>query len=238
MVYCNRCGVELEEDMRHCPLCGEAASANPRVEQEHGTVPADPGIAPYGHGKMDRPQKRLTWEIISLILFSGITTSFIIDFAMNRHITWSEYPIAICLIIFSYVSCFAFWNQRTIVDIAAGFLLSSAFLLLIDALKDGMNWAIGLGIPLLFAVNLVLILLLAVFRAARYKGMNLIAYAFIAAAFLCTCIEGLLSLFKNGSFHLWWSLIVMACLFPVVLVLLFVHFRLRKGRSLHKTFHM
>jgi hypothetical protein len=230
--------VELENDMQNCPLCGEKVTGDLLTDKIQSTAYTIQHIVPYSRRKMDQPQKRFTWEIVSIILLAGVIAMLIIDFAMNRHITWSEYLAAICLTIFSYVSLFAFWNQRMIIDIAGGFIVSSICILILDALIGSFNWALNLGIPLLLASNIVIATLLTAIQMSKHQGINLIAYSFIAAALLCVCIEGTLSIFETNSFHLWWSLIVTACIFPIVLVLLFIHFRLRRGRSLHKTFHI
>lgn len=238
MIYCNNCGVELETDMQLCPLCGEKATNNIETGLLEPAVSPLQKNTPYAYRKMDQPQKKFTWEIVSIILLSGVIASFIIDFAINRHISWSEYIAAICLTIFSYVSTFAFWNQKTIIDMAGGLIASSFFLLIIDVAIGTFDWAIKLGIPLLFSSNIVVASLLTIIQRSQYKGINLIAYSFIAAALLCVCIECILSFIDTNSVHLWWSLIVMACVLPVAFLLLFLHFRLQKGRSLQKTFHI
>jgi uncharacterized membrane protein YwaF len=121
---------------------------------------------------------------------------------------------------------------------AGGFILSSVCLVILDAFTTRISWSVRLGIPLLLTGNLVAAALIAVIRKSRYKGINLLAYAFLGAAVLCLCIDGLLSFFKTGLFQLQWSVITTACIIPVVIVLLFVHFRLKRGRSLKRTFHV
>jgi hypothetical protein len=234
MIVCKNCGVELENDMRNCPLCGEPVSG-----QGKALVPDSDPQQPFQYrGTMTQHQKKFTWEIISMILFAAIMATFIIDFIINKRITWSEYPVAISLVIFSYVSLFAFWHQRSIVQMAGSFILSAIFLFLLDVLTGDPRWSIKLGIPLLLAGNLVTAAVILVIRQSKYKGINLIAYAFLGAALLCICIDGILSVFKTGALHIEWSVIVAGCTVPVFLVLLFVHFRLKKGRSLEKTFHI
>lgn len=233
MITCNNCKVELDEDMLACPLCGESvtgkgSSQQPAANQHH--------TFPYSQ-KMSRPQKKFTWEIVSLILLSGIITTLIIDYIITKQITWSEYPVAISLTIFVYVSLFAFWHKRTIIQMTGGFIISSFFLVMLDALTANINWSLKLGIPILFADNLLVTALIVIFRLSKYKGINLLAYAFLGAAMLCICIEGILSYYKTKSIQLDWSIIVAGCVIPIVLVLLFTHFRLKKGRSLEKTFH-
>jgi hypothetical protein len=237
-MYCNNCGVELEDNMQHCPLCGTAVADKVSADemQLHSTTKW-PGSS-YVHKQMSQPQKKLTWEIVSLILLSGAVATFVVDFIINNRITWSEYPMAVCLSIFCYISLFAFSGQTTLIKTTGGFILSSICMVLLDVLTGGINWSIGLGVPLLLVSNLVIFMLIVVIRRSRAKGINLIAYAFVGAALICISIEGVVSFFKNKFLEFQWSIIVGACIVPVVIVLLFVHFRLKKGRSLEKTFHV
>lgn len=233
-MICKNCGIELEDDMAVCPLCREPVG-NESPTRSH---------VAYGkqnfpsYKEMSKPQKKLTWEIPSLILFSAAVAAFIVNFIITRHITWSEYPVAICLTIFCYVSLFAFWNKAMLIEMGGGFILSSLCLVLLDLFTGGILWSVKLAIPMLFAGNVVTALLIVIIRRSRYKGINLVAYAFLGAAILCVFIDGILCFSTTGLFQIGWSVIVIACTTPVSIVLLFAHFRLRKGRSLKKTFHV
>ncbi|CAL1517249.1 hypothetical protein MMC2321_00980 [Chitinophaga sp. MM2321] len=230
--------MELEEGIAFCPLCGVPVNGQAGSEHTHFHLTGEGPQFTGGHVKMSRPQRKFTWEIASIILLSGAIASIAINLIISKKITWSEYPLAISLTIFSYVSIFTFWNQKTIPRMAAGFIVSCFFLVMLDTLTRNISWEVKLGIPLLLASNLVMALLIAVIRVAKYKGINLIAYSFLGSAILCICIEGILSFYRNGSFHLDWSIIVAACTVPVSIVLFFVHFRLKRGQNLERTFHI
>lgn len=118
------------------------------------------------------------------------------------------------------------------------FVMASLFILVIDSVTGGANWALWLGVPLLFFVNLIFIGLLAVIRSAKQRGINLIAFTFIAAAILCLTIEATVDLYTKQHIDVVWSLIVTACVLLVAAVLLFMHYRLKKGQDLNKTFHI
>jgi hypothetical protein len=235
MIICKNCGVELEADMVSCPLCGWSAMVNDKNQERTASYLQQPS---FTRRQMTQPERKFTWEIISLILLSAIVATFIIDFIINKNITWSEYPAAISLGIFAYVSLFAFLRLRAVAQITIGFVLSAICMLALDALTDSISWALQLGIPLLLTGNLVAIGLLAIIRLSKYKGINLLAWGFLGGALLCMGIEGVLSYYQTGAVQLTWSIIVGGCIVPVILVLLFVHFRLKKGRSLKKTFHI
>lgn len=233
-MYCKNCGVELEPDMQICPLCGVPLNEQGDIRD----IPFAGNPSGYPGLLLNQTRRKFTWKIISIILGSGILAAFLVDFIINRTITWSEYIIAVGLITFCYASVWSLLNKSIPAELACGFLLSSICLLGLDMITGGINWAPGLAIPLLLSVNVISMIYIYVIRISPTKGINLIAYAFLAIAFLCLSTEGILSHFRNGEWALNWSLIASACVVPVVIVLLYVHFRLRKGQYLRRTFHV
>ncbi|MDQ3290244.1 MAG: hypothetical protein M3Q05_03025, partial [Bacteroidota bacterium] len=95
-----------------------------------------------------------------------------------------------------------------------------------------------LGIPLLFAANTVTSIFILAIQVSRHKGVNLVAYGFLAIAILCILIEIILDWYLKHSLRLVWSMIVGVCILPVCVVLLLMHFRYKRGRDLQKTFHI
>ncbi|MCF6407124.1 DUF6320 domain-containing protein [Chitinophaga filiformis] len=233
-MHCKNCGVELEPDMQICPLCGLSLNEQDGIPD----APTSEKPAAYPELALNQRQRKFTWEIISIILGSGILAAFTVNFILNHGITWSEYIIAVGLIIFCYASVLSLWKKSILPKLACGFFLSSICLLGLDRITGDISWSLRLAVPLLLCLNMITLIYIKVVRLAAYKGINLIAYAFLAAAVMCLCTENILSLFSNGAWRLSWSLIVSACVLPVVVVLLFVHFRLRKGRNLGRTFHV
>ncbi|KAA5538942.1 DUF6320 domain-containing protein [Adhaeribacter rhizoryzae] len=235
-IICDQCGVELESEMLVCPLCNNPVSTN--LTKQNSEVEVSSMPLPFGSKKMNQPQKKITWEVVSIVLCCAIIATSTINLIINNKISWAEYPVAICLIIFSYISVFAFLAQRTIIQVLVSFLVAAAALFLLDLLTNGLNWAPALAIPILLAFNLILIGLLVVFRSSSEKGVNLIGYSFLGAALLCICIEVFLDFYLNKPFRLWWSVIVGLSVLPVSLVLLLMHYRYKRGRDLGKTFHI
>lgn len=231
--------------MEVCPLCEEAVMAG-ATAKEKSAKEKRPDYKKAGKSRqsrfetsqMSRPQRKATWELVSIIIILLILATTLINYIINKEISWSEYPVAVCLIIFSYVSSFAFLNKRREIQLISAFFTASVFIIGLDALTGSESWALQLGVPLLFFANMIVMGLLFVFRSSGQRGINLIAYSFLAAALLCISIEATVDRYASGHINLVWSLIVSACLFPVAVVLLFMHFRLKKGRDLNKTFHI
>ncbi|MBS3913551.1 MAG: hypothetical protein KG003_03575 [Bacteroidetes bacterium] len=171
-------------------------------------------------------------------ILSSVIVTIAVDVIINRRITWSEFPVAVCLVIFSYVSLLAFWNQRLFYVVAGGLVTSSMMLFALDASTGGVYWSVGLGIPILFCLNLITLGYILVYKYSRYKSINQIAYGLICVTLFCLSIEAIWQLFRYNELRLFWSLIVSATLLPVSAVLIYIHHRLKKGNVLEKTFHL
>lgn len=238
MIICNNCGVVLEPEMDVCPLCG-----NPVGEGSYDQTKDSKGNKTYPQSytatrKMSPPQKKATWEIVSIILVVTMFVTILINFIITKTISWSAYPVAICLIIFSYISSFAFLDKSRAFKTFLAFVVAAILILLLDLITGETNWALSLGIPILFCGNIICAICVYSIQKAKQKGINLIAYSLVATALFCICIEATLDHYLTNHINLFWSIIVSACVLPIAIVLLVMHYRLKKGRNLHKIFHV
>lgn len=233
MIICKICDVELDTEMTVCPLCGTPVTDRSSVE-----MPARKISAASEKRNMSQAQRKATWELVSIILVLIVIVTILLNFLINREISWAIYPVVSCLILFSYISIFAFLNKRREIQILFVFIIASVFILLLDFLTGKLDWSFKLAIPLLFFFNLIFAGMLKIFNHAEQRGINLIAYIFLGAALFCTGVEVITDLFIIGRIYLVWSLIVAGCVVPIVTTLLFMHFRLKKGNDLKKTFHI
>lgn len=237
MIICKNCGVELEPVMEFCPLCNqpvESGDGKPSVTAHEKTRASS-----YSDGiTMNRPQRKAIWELVSVILVLIIIITSLINYVVNGKISWSEYPVATSLVLFSYITFFAFLERSREVKVLFVWISSSLLIFLLDITTGQPLWAWRLGIPLLFYVNIIIVGLIEVIKFSKERGVNLIAYFFLAAALFCIGIEFTIDHYLGTHTRLVWSLIVSACVVPIATILLFMHFRLKKGRNLKKTFHI
>lgn len=231
---CKNCLVELQEEMKRCPLCDTPVDHDEPFESTE--IEFIKRENPYEERERHLLQKIL-WQVTAILLFSGIVSTLIIDIASHNRVTWSLYPVAICLIVLAYSSLFAFWQTRTLYRILVGWLLSSALLFLIAWFFPAAEWTTSLGIPIVFAVNFISLSLLIVSRLSKHRGLNLFAVAFVALAVLCMSIDGVISRYATGQIGLGWSIIVTACLLPVATTLIFMFYRTRNNKKIQKIFH-
>ncbi len=230
MIICQQCGVELDEEIQVCPLCGTSVVDGGKVDEKF--------IHRSSMGEVATPRllKNVLWQIFCVLLVSCIVATLIIDFSRAGFASWSVYPATVCLILLCYSSLLAWWRARLIAKILTAWVVASALLVGME-LYMGNNWPIRLALPILCAVNVVGILLIAILRVLKVQGLNILAIMFVAIAVLCLLVEGIVSLYLRHQIMLNWSVIVAACLLPVTAAVVFIHFRTRNNKELQKIFH-
>lgn len=241
MVQCPNCRVEVEENANFCSLCGEPllekhkdhpAFIKSEKEQREEKLFKD-------YQRLTSSQKRLiVWKISGLVLVSIFLVTLIIDLVANQEISWSKYPATISLVVFINTTLATFWYKKTILWFFLSFLSTSALLVLLDLYAQGTGWGMKLGIPLLLAAYITMFVLSKLIRGTHQKGMNIIAYSLLAAGILSLCIDGIISLYSRETISFGWSLIVMVSACIISVLLLYVHFRLRKATDLRRFFHI
>jgi hypothetical protein len=241
MKYCPNCGVGLDENTNFCSLCGEpllernednlAYIETRRKEREYKILTE--------YQKLSGFQKRkLFLKISAMILLSGILITLVIDFVLNRTLTWSRYPVTVGLVLLLNIIMGTFWYRREMLWGGVSFLSSAALLVLLDIYSGNSGWGMQLGIPLLFAAYLAVLILIRLIRRARQKGLNVIAYALLTTGILSICTDGIINLYRNDSLSFSWSLIVLASAIIASSLLLYVHYRLKKVTDLKRFFHI
>jgi hypothetical protein len=242
MIKCPYCGVEMEENANFCSLCGEPlleknkdnyAFIETRKKSQKEKLLTD-------YQKLSGSQKRkIFWQISGMILFAGILITLVTDFVVCSGITWSKYPGTVSLILFINITMGTFWFRKYILWGTLSFLSFSALLVLLDIYSgDNSGWGIKLGIPLLLTTCLTVFSLFKLIRSSSQKGLNIIAFSILASGFLCICVDGIISLYRDNLQLFGWSLIVMVASAIIASLLLYIHFRLKKVTDLRRFFHI
>jgi hypothetical protein len=241
MNYCNNCGVELEEQTISCPLCGKHTTDEIPEDKEYiqfqKTRQSERLL--YDFKELTPIQRRrLFWQLSGMILISGMIVTFIIDLITNKGITWSKYSLSACLALFLIITMIVFLKRKIIVSLTGSFITTSILMVLFDMFNKNIGWGTKLGIPLVFSFYLVVFVLISLVSRSKQRGINLIAYFLIASGILSLCIEGIISLQINNRLNFQWSVIALVSVLPVSAILLFIHYRLRKGTDLKRFFHI
>lgn len=228
MKICKECGVELDDNMTSCPLCytsisnGEVSRLNIRQLQPEGAK--------------RHLMQRILWQVTMVLLLSGVVATLIINLSIVGKITWSIYPISICLMILAYASLMALWRTAFIYQLLGGWAISALFLAAVNRYSQG-NWPLLLALPVVSAMNTIGIAFYFLLAKLKTKGLNVLALIFVSIAIASLSIEAIISWYFNGKLALGWSVIVAACLLPVTAAILFMYFRTKNNADLQKIFH-
>jgi len=136
------------------------------------------------------------------------------------------------------MSVFLFLKKKTYLSAALLMLAVLTALFFIDIIDPASKWFIPLGFPLAIAAFAATGLIITLYKAAHFKGLNIIAAALITLSGLCIITETVLDEYLKGSVGLRWSLIAAVSIFPVSLIFFFYHYRLKKGNRLDSLFHI
>jgi hypothetical protein len=80
--------------------------------------------------------------------------------------------------------------------------------------------------------------MIILWRVAHLKGFNILAFAFVILSGFCIVSEVFIDKYLYDTVEIRWSAIVAVSILPIALVLLFVHYRMKKGKRLDSYFHI
>ena len=112
------------------------------------------------------------------------------------------------------------------------------FLLLLDLLKPPLVWFVPLALPILLSIEVFGGLASLATALTKRRGLNVIAYALMAAAGVCIAVESALAWFLHQPWRLAWSSVVAFAAIPVAGFLIYFHHRIAKTTTLRKLFHL
>jgi hypothetical protein len=233
MIYCTNCGVELDKDMITCPLCGISYGIQDSTEiTDSGNYTSD--IIQIHKKEL----RRQIWELAGIIAFSAIAVCSIVDLVINRTLSWSRFTDTSVLTswIFFTLILLAFKKYYLIIPGLLITLLTMLFLF--DFFSGQVNWFFKVGLPITISVFILISITIVLWHVAHLKGFNILAFAFLILSGFCIVAEAIIDnyLYKKVAIH--WSAIVAVSILPIALVLLFVHYRMKKGKRLDSYFHI
>lgn len=226
MAICKSCGVDLGDGNDTCPLC-EATENNLRV-----VSPADVlNISKLENG-------RQLFELTLLLLSCGIIITIAIDAVFGKGLNWSLFTSTCIGYVMAVITVLYFWHSQPYPLIMSLMVSTLLLLYLIEKMTGNSGWFISVAGPLAFSLFVLAGLVVFLNSLSLYKGLNLIALILIALAVLMLLTEFLTDRAGTGIFKPQWSVVTAASLAIIALILIFVHYRLKRGRSLGRLFHV
>jgi len=232
MNICSNCGVELEESLTQCPLCGKNSGESFGDKAENLNYPSD--IINIHK----REARKHLWELTGIIAFSGIAVCTIVDLVIGKGVRWSLFADASIISAWLFLT-FIMFKFRKPWMLITGLSVTVLFMLLMfDFISIETDWFIQIGLPITLALVFFICLVVILYKYARFKGFNILAFIFLSVAGFCIITELIIDKYIMGHINVRWSLLAAVSILPISLILFFVHYRMKKGNKLDSFFHV
>ena len=106
MPICDHCGVEISDGSAPCPLCQEKPKSNEKSRKSKNPYLKDD--TPLTHGQ----KVRLFWELSTILHFSALVVTILIDLITNKKPTWSLYALTSITASFVYITLLSYTVKK------------------------------------------------------------------------------------------------------------------------------
>ena len=224
MVICKRCGTEVDDFEIKCPTCGNELPRSQIFRELAGEMDS-----------LSVKQKwQFWWEVVSLLLFSSAMVVILVNLLISRRLSWSIYPLITCGGLWILTTLISYYHSHPFmlwIGCSADILL---LLLGIDGVNGRLTWLVPLGLPITLVFFAMFGILLAFRRLFRRKGLNIPAVVLLLSGIYCIAVEICVDLHLYQKIVLGWSALAFVSVSPVVAILLFLHFKLRRYMDLRR----
>lgn len=216
MSYCVHCGVELDPTAAACPLCGTPVNdpASPR-----DTVSPPP--YPTQSSTVELPGKGELALLLTVILCAVAAVCGVLNIFLNPGRLWCLYAIGgIVTVWFWLILPLLLPRLPGGVKVLLDGVAVAVYLFLISLDLDGLDWFLGLALPIVLALTGVLLALTVCLP--RRSILTTATLVIGAVAVSCLLIELFIDLWTVGEWRPLWSLVTTAACAAMMGVLIVV----------------
>ena len=238
MPYCSRCGVEVDDEVKKCPLCSTEIQVLEPEESKFRKYPlkaAPHSIAPKRNKK---ERKRMAAILVTFGLLIPASIAIAADVVINSKVTWGTYTISSLIYIWVLVLLPLLYYKKPILTLLAYYLSTLFYLYSIDSFNGGVYWFEGLAFPIITITAVLTVAILFIASRSKVKGINILSYVVFSIGLECVGIELSVSLFLTGAINFGWSLIVLSAAIPAAGLLYYIYYKTKKPLKMKEYFHI
>ena len=227
-MYCERCGVQLEEDMDRCPLCGGVGRVNEEPAFSEYAVAAERSVVP--------PVRRIAARVLGLLSATAVVILLIVDLFFSGGLSWTP-PVVTPIVFGTLMGLFPLLSTRWWRVFVAELGAVAGMLALLDALGDGsLEWFVPVALPIL-ALTAIL-LAVSARLVPRAPGVAKGALVLAAAGVLTTGIEITVRHYRGMEIAISWSAVVLVSTLPAAAFLLLLQQTVLRYVDLRRRFYL
>ena len=207
-MYCIKCGVQLADSEKICPLC-KTPVFHPDIKQGEG----EPLYPEYTAPEQKASPKGVLFILTCLLLIPVLIT-VAVDLMTGGGITWSGYVLG-GEILFYTIVVLPNWFKRhaPAVFVPVSFAEIALFLCYINYEVNG-DWFLTLALPITGAFGLIVTAIAVLCYYLKHGYLYIFGGAFAALGLYCVLIEIMISITFSKAF-IFWSLYPCIALFII-----------------------
>ena len=236
MPYCSRCGVEVDAQIKTCPLC---AAPIQRLPMDDGSPwPVDEAPVPVPPPMNTDERKGLARTITTLGFLIPVSVVLTVDWFVTRSLDWSLYALSGLGAAWLWAIFPLALNRRPYALILAETAVGAALEIAIGVLAGKTGWLMPIGIPIIAAAGFLTAGVTTMARRSPALGGNLAGWILLAIAILALATDMLVEAWLGGTWRPGWSIIAASTTVPIAVLLLYLHYRPSKRTRLRRYFHL
>lgn len=231
-MYCVKCGVELADSEKKCPLCGTPVF-HPDIERK----PAEPPFPPDRRHAENVSRVGILF-VLTVLFVLPAAICLLCDWRINGGIVWSGYAAGGIVLLYILVLLpMWFRHPNPVIFVPVDFVAIGLYLLYID-LATGGHWFLSFAFPVTGAIGVLVTAVVALTRYLHAGYLYIYGGGLILGGALAMLIEFLLNLTFQVHETFFWSFypLVAGVLLGLMLIVIAVCKPLRE--SLRKKFFL
>ena len=211
-MYCVKCGVELAESEKACPLC-----KTPIYYPEHKRGELN---FPEFTKIKERVNTKGLYFFISGLFVIAIALLFFCNWSVNREISWSVYAVGALLVTYTVVVLPGwFYRPSPVIFVPIDFVSVALFLWYVSYAVGG-NWFFSFALPIVGFVGFLCCAMVTLLHYVKHGRLYMWGGALIALALFIPVLEYLIHVNFVDHGGLYWSLYPMIAvgLFGILLI--------------------
>ena len=230
-MYCVKCGVELADSEKKCPLCGTPVF--------HPDIPRNLSDPPFPPDRRIRPEDVNRSGILFVLTVAALLPALLCllcDWRINVTLVWSGYAAgAIVLLYIVILLPMWFRHPNPVIFVPVDFVAVGLYLLYINFATGG-HWFLTFALPVTGTIGVLVTTVVTLLRYLSRGYLYIFGGALMAGGGLAVLIEFLLNITFQVHRTFIWSFYPLAAgvLLGIMLLIIAVCKPLR--RSLHRKF--
>lgn len=232
-MYCVKCGVELADSQRVCPLCGTRVF--------HPDIPRTPADPPYPPDERVHPEEvnrsGVCFILTALALLPAVIC-VLCDWRINGGILWSGYASGGILLLY-VLTVLPLWFKRPnpVIFVPVDFLVIGVYLLYINCATHG-HWFMSFALPVTGTAMVLVTAVVALLRYVPAGALYICGGGLILSGGYAVLVEWLLNVTFRLHDTFLWSFYPLAVCTVLGAMLLVIAVCKPLRRSLHRKFFL